>query len=255
MKIVGIIPARFASTRFPGKPLADVGGKPMIERVYEQAKKATSLSYVAVATDDERIAERVRSFGGNVILTSSTHQSGTDRCNEAIEHIKKDVGLTDEDVVINIQGDEPFIDPKALNALAAAFEDASVRIATLVRAMKTDTELFNANRAKVIVNKKGEAVYFSRQAIPFIREKAQEDWLTSYAYVKHVGTYAYQCSTLKEISSLPSSALEKAEMLEQLRWIEHGHKVLAIFTEYDNISVDTPEDLQNIWNYISIQQT
>ncbi len=245
MNIVGIIPSRYASTRFPGKPLTDIAGKSMIQRVYEQARKAKSLSDVYVATDDARIEEHVKSFGGKVIMTSDKHQSGTDRCFEAVFEIP---GMAD--VVINIQGDEPFIHPEQIDQVASCFLSPSTQIATLVMKMKTTVDLFNPNVPKVVLNKDMEAIYFSRQAIPYMRGVEPEEWLNHFTFFKHVGIYAYTVKALKEITSLKQSTLELAEGLEQLRWIENGYKIKVKFTEFESVAVDAPEDLKKLPKFL-----
>lgn len=241
MKILGIIPARFASTRFPGKPLADIGGKPMIQRVYEQAKKAKSLSDVIVATDDERIENAVKKFKGKVVMTSLKHKSGTDRCFEALQKTKGKF-----DVVINIQGDEPFIHPEQIEKVASCFHSRDVQIATLALEIKKIEELINPNIPKVIVDKKKFAIYFSRTPIPYQREKNYSDWLTNHTYYKHIGIYAYRTDVLEKITSLKQSSLELSEMLEQLRWLENGYKIKVEFTTQESVSVDTPDDLKKL---------
>lgn len=245
MKIIGIIPARYESSRFPGKPLVDIGGKTMIQRVYEQSKKSGSLSEVVVATDDERIAQHVKGFSGNVIMTSNTHQSGTDRCFEAINKFDPSA-----DIVINIQGDEPFIHPEQINLVASCFSDEKTQIATLVKKINTEAELFNVNTPKVIMNKNGEAVYFSRQPIPHIRGKEHAEWLKEFSFHKHIGIYAYRTSILKEITTLKQSSLELAEALEQLRWIENGYKIKVKITDFESIAVDTPDDLKKLTPFL-----
>jgi len=245
MKIIGIIPARYASTRFPGKPLVDIGGKSMIQRVYEQAKKSRSLSDVIVATDDVRIEEHVKSFSGNVIMTSDLHQSGTDRCFEAIKKYSPSA-----DIVINIQGDEPFIHPEQIDLIASCFEDEKAQIATLVKKINADSELFNVNTPKVILNKDQEAVYFSRQPIPFIRGKETAEWLKEYRFYKHIGIYAYRTNILAEITALEQSSLELAEALEQLRWIENGYKIKVKITDFESIAIDTPDDLKKLAEFL-----
>jgi 3-deoxy-manno-octulosonate cytidylyltransferase (CMP-KDO synthetase) len=240
MKILGIIPARFASTRFPGKPLIDLNGKSMIQRVYEQAKKADSLTEVYVATDDHQIYEAVIAFGGNVILTSDQHQSGTDRCAEVAEK------MNGYDAVINIQGDEPLIDPNQINLVAACFDMPETELATLVKEIKHKEELFNINTPKVILNIKGEAIYFSRQVIPNLKNIDPDDYLNHHTFYKHIGIYGYKTSTLKLIAQLPLSTLEKAEMLEQLRWIENGFKIKVAITNHESLAIDTPEDVNKI---------
>lgn len=204
MKVLGIIPARYASSRFPGKPLVDIGGKSMIQRVYEQAKKCSGLSEVIVATDDARIFNHVQAFGGVAVMTADTHQSGTDRCAEvALLH-------PEYDVIINIQGDEPFIDPEQINKLAACFTDKETQLATLIKRIKTEEELFNTNSPKVVVNKLSEAVYFSRSALPHIRGQEPENWLEFYTFFKHIGIYGYRADILQQITKLPVSPLVKS---------------------------------------------
>lgn len=237
MRILGIIPARFASTRFPGKPLADIAGKSMIQRVYEQALKAEKLDDVVAATDDERILLHLKELGYRAILTSDQHQSGTDRCAEAAEK------LPDYDVIINIQGDEPFIDPRQIDLLCSCFADHETKLATLVKEIHTTEELFNPNSPKVILNKFFETIYFSRTPIPYYREKPQEEWLNAHTYYKHIGIYGYERDTLLALTQLPVSSLEKAEKLEQLRWIENGYHIRAAVTDIETLAVDTPEDL------------
>lgn len=244
MKIVGIIPARYASTRFPGKPLVDIGGKSMIQRVYEQAKKSASLSDVVVATDDEKISSHVKSFGGNIVMTGTEHQSGTDRCFEAIR--KFDASA---DVVINIQGDEPFIRPEQIDLVASCFGDQGVQIATLVKKITNDAELFNVNTPKVLLNNKKEAIYFSRQTIPHIRGKEPSEWLGLFTFYKHIGIYAYRSAVLAEITALKQSPLELAEALEQLRWIENGYKLKVEITDFESVAVDAPEDLKKLTEF------
>ncbi len=241
MKTLGIIPSRYASTRFPGKPLVDIKGKTMIRRVYEQALKASSLDHVVVATDDQRIAQEVKNFGGDFIFTSSSHQSGTDRCAEVIAKFEG------YDTVINIQGDEPFIDPQQINLVTACFLDTNVFLATLIKKITTTEELFNPNIPKVILNAAGEAIYFSRQTIPYLRSHPQQDWLEHHHFYKHIGIYGYASSTLKEISTLKPSSLELSENLEQLRWIENGYKIKTNITTLETLAIDSPEDLKKIF--------
>ncbi|CAN5464845.1 3-deoxy-manno-octulosonate cytidylyltransferase [soil metagenome] len=238
--ILGIIPARYASTRFPGKPLVDIAGKSMIQRVYEQAKKCTSLNEVIVATDDSRIYDHVLAFGGAAVMTSSDHQSGTDRCAEvALQHPQYDV-------IINIQGDEPYIDPEQISKLAACFNAADTQLATLIKRVKTTEELFNPNSPKVVINTLSEAIYFSRSPLPHIRGQEPLNWLEHYTYFKHIGIYGYRADVLQEVTKLPVSSLEKAESLEQLRWIENGYRIKVAETELETFAVDTPEDLENM---------
>lgn len=251
MEYVAIIPARYASTRFPGKPLALLGGKTVIQRVYEQVRK--QIDSVWVATDDERIGEHVRSWGGNVVMTSPNHQSGTDRIEEAIEKIEATGARYD--VIVNVQGDEPFIQPEQIAAICNCFDDTQTQIATLgIRFVQDDItdntkdneawqRISNANSPKIVVDNKGFAMYFSRSVIPFIRGKEQEEWAGAYPFMKHIGMYAYRRNVLKEITSLPQSSLEKAESLEQLRWLQNGYKIKVGETHIETVGIDTPEDL------------
>ncbi len=245
MKIIGIIPARYASTRFPGKPLIDIAGKSMIQRVFEQAKKSTCLAEVIVATDDARIEQHVKAFGGNVIMTAETHQSGTDRCFEAIQKYNDNA-----DVVINIQGDEPFIQPQQIDLLAACFNSNDVQLATLIKKVSNNEELFNVNTPKVIIDKNGNAIYFSRQTIPSIREKQTSDWLLNHTFYKHIGIYGYTIKALSEITVLQPSALERAEGLEQLRWIENGYKIKVNVTDFESVAIDVPDDLKKLTKFL-----
>ena len=249
MQILGIIPSRYASTRFPGKPLAMIGSKTMIHRVYERASQA--FDDVVVATDDQRIFNEVGKFGGKVVMTSEKHQSGTDRCAEAAKIYSEQTGKTFA-AVINIQGDEPFVDPDQLRQLGSLFNDSSVEIATLVKRAKTSDEVFSENTAKVIVNTNNEAVYFSRSPIPFYRGKEREQWVTSHVYYRHIGVYAYRSDILQKITLLPQSGLELAERLEQNRWIENAYKIKVCLTDFEGLAVDTPEDLEKILKTIDI---
>jgi 3-deoxy-manno-octulosonate cytidylyltransferase (CMP-KDO synthetase) len=241
IRFTAIIPARYSSSRFPGKPLALIGGKPMVMRVYEQALKA--VENVFVATDDERIADLVRSFGGNVVMTSADHPSGTDRCAEAVRKTEELTGIY-SDVVLNIQGDEPFIRPEQINLLKSCFSDGEADIATLIRKLESGEDINNPNQPKVITDLKGNAIYFSRTTIPFIRDAEPGSWSTRHAYYKHIGIYAYRRKVLDQITRLPQSSLEKAEALEQLRWIENGFKIRTAITDWESIGIDTPEDLE-----------
>jgi len=238
----GIIPARYASTRFPGKPLASIGGKPMIQRVYEQA--SLSLDDVFVATDDQRIFDAVVNFGGRAVMTSSGHQSGTDRCAETVGKIAL-AGATKPDIVVNIQGDEPFIRPGQIDLLVSCFNDDSVAIATLVRKVLPGENISNPNQPKVVIDLSGNAIYFSRSVIPFIRDADPEEWARLHTYYKHIGLYAYRTETLASITSLSRSSLESAESLEQNRWIENGYRIRTAVTEWESVCIDTPEDLEN----------
>ncbi len=245
MKVVGIIPARYASKRFPGKPLVDIAGKSMIQRVYEQTKK--SIDNVYVATDDKRIQKTVLDFGGQVIMTSKKHNSGTDRIAEAINIINK----SEEeifDVIVNIQGDEPFIYPEQINSVIKCFRKKRTQIATLAKHIINTEDIFNENKPKLILNHKKEAINFSRSPIPYFRGKKKTEWVTSHKYYKHIGLYAYRLNILQEITKLPESSLEIAESLEQLRWIENGYKITVEETEFESIGIDTPKDLKRIYD-------
>ena len=241
MKILGIIPARYASSRFPGKPLIDIDGKSMIQRVYEQSRKCSAFSDVIVATDDERIFRHVQSFGGKAMMTSTGHLSGTDRCAEVLENRKEST-----DVVFNIQGDEPFIHPEQLGILAECFQDKNTEIATLAKKISDTETLFNSNVPKVIFNSKQEAIYFSRAAIPYFRGVPDKEWVNHHPYYKHIGIYSYRTEILRKISVLPPSPLESVESLEQLRWLENGFKIRIEKSDYESISIDAPEDLKKI---------
>lgn len=241
MRIIGIIPARYASSRFPGKPLVDIDGKTMIQRVYEQAKKAGILTDVIVATDDQRIADNVDGFNGKVIITSDKHKTGTERCNEVIINLEKQNIVFD--VVINIQGDEPFIDPIQIEKVANCFADKNVQIATLIKKLYSEEELFSPNIIKVVAAKNKNALYFSRSPIPFFRGKEKGDWLQNAEYFKHIGIYAYRSKVLKDISVLEPTPNELSESLEQLRWLENGYNIHTEITELESHSIDIPEDL------------
>jgi 3-deoxy-manno-octulosonate cytidylyltransferase (CMP-KDO synthetase) len=240
---IGIIPARFASTRFPGKPLVDIQGKSMIQRVYDRSSMA--LKTVYVATDDERIYKAVRSFGGRVVMTSSGHKSGTDRCAEAVGLAELECGEV-FDVVLNIQGDEPYIEPQQLELLKQCFHDPFTQIATLVKKAESVEEVFDPNRPKVVLNGKQESVYFSRSPIPFVRGRDNADWPAYHTFFLHIGLYGYRKDILMDITRLPQSPLELAESLEQLRWIENGFRISVQITTYDSFGVDTPEDLKRL---------
>jgi 3-deoxy-manno-octulosonate cytidylyltransferase (CMP-KDO synthetase) len=243
LNFLGIIPARYASTRFPGKPLTDIGGKSMIQRVYEQASKA--MDSVVVATDDERIMSAVLAFGGKAEMTLPTHRSGTDRCMETVDLIAKKEG-ENFDVVINIQGDEPFIDPNQLKLLMGCFDTDTTQIATLIKKISQTEDIFNPNLPKVIYNKNKEAIYFSRSPIPYIRNEKEQDWLCAFPFYKHIGIYAYRTNVLREITKIRPSSLELAESLEQNRWIENGYRVKIEITDFETVAVDTPDDLERI---------
>lgn len=244
MKFLGIIPARYASTRFPGKPLVDIAGKMMIQRVYEQARKG--LENVIVATDDKRIISAVEKFGGNAIMTSKKHQNGTDRCAEALLKWQEMTGNV-FDVVINIQGDEPFIQPEQLLKLQSCFKKKTTQIATLVKPINYSEDIFSIKEAKVVLNLKNEVIYFSRAPIPFLMKvRNHKDWVTRNPFYKHIGIYGYRSDILHKITLLKTTPLEMAESLEQLRWLEHGYKIKVEFTEFESVSIDTPKDLKKV---------
>lgn len=239
MKILGIIPARFASSRFPGKPLVDMLGQTMIQRVYHQVKKSKQLSRVVVATDDDRIYNHVISFGGEACMTASHHPSGTDRCFEALQQQTEKF-----DFAINIQGDEPFIDPNQIDLLCASITKET-ELATLIQKIATLEQLYSPGEAKVVINHLQEAIYFSRSPIPFVQKADPKDWLSKTTFYRHVGLYVYRADVLEKITQLEPSLLEKAESLEQLRWIENGFKIKTVETEMEeSICIDTPEDLE-----------
>ncbi|RLD57328.1 MAG: 3-deoxy-manno-octulosonate cytidylyltransferase [Bacteroidetes bacterium] len=248
MKIAGIIPARYASSRFPGKALTLINGKPMIQLVYEQASKANSLHGVYVATDDMRILEEVKGFGGKALLTSTDHRSGTERCNEAALKLMEQ-GI-DMDAIINIQGDEPLINPQQIDIVASLFSDNTIQIASLVKKISRSEELFDPNVVKAIVGTNGKAIYFSRQTIPYIRDTEKREWLDAHNFYKHIGIYGYTAKVLGEIVALKESPLEKAESLEQLRWLENGYGITIKETEFESFGIDTPEDLSKIKNIV-----
>ncbi len=242
MKVIyGIIPARHASTRFPGKPLADIGGKTMIELVYRQARKTKALSGVIVATDHPAIEAEVIRFGGRVCMTSPDHPSGTDRCAEVVSKL----GLSC-DAIVNIQGDEPFIDPLQIQLVCDCFNDNRTELATLVKKISSRETLFNPNSPKVAVDRDGFAIYFSRHPIPYLRNISEDEWLDRHTYFQHIGIYGYKRDVLAKITKLPPSSLEKAEALEQLRWLENGFRIKTAETTADSIAIDTPEDLERI---------
>lgn len=241
MKVIGIIPARFGSTRFPGKPLADIWGMPMILRVVAQAEQCAGLSKVIVATDDERIASVVRVAGKHVVMTSPDHPSGTDRCLEALEKSGEEA-----EAVINIQGDEPFVKVEQLNQLVEAMHDSNTEIATLAKKIEDPSWLGDPNKVKVVINDLGEAMYFSRQAIPFVKGLEMDQWLSVHPYYKHLGLYAYKTAVLKRITQLEPSSVEKAESLEQLRWLQSGYKIFVGVTAWETPAIDTPDDLLKV---------
>jgi len=243
MKFIGLIPARYASTRFPGKPLALLNGKPVIQHVYEQATKV--LDAVYVATDDERIYNKVLAFGGKAVMTSTEHHSGTDRIEEALEKVGGDF-----DVVVNIQGDEPFIAQSQIETLCQCFVDKATQIATLGKPFECIEAAENPNSPKIVVDNRGYALYFSRSIIPFVRGTERQDWLSKYPFLKHLGIYAYRTNVLKEITKLPQSSLELAESLEQLRWLQNGYRIKVGLTDVETVGIDTPDDLQRAEEFI-----
>lgn len=243
MKFLAVIPARYASTRFPGKPLAMLADKPVIQRVYEQVVNIIPDAYVA--TDDERIYKAVESFGGKAVMTRTDHKSGTDRIEEAVENI----GST-ADVIINIQGDEPFIAPSQIETICRQFDDPSTQIATLGKPFADMEAVDNPNSPKIVTDVNGFALYFSRSVIPFIRGEAHEQWLGHYPFLKHLGIYAYRRDVLREITLLPQSTLEKAESLEQLRWLQNGYRIRVGLTDIETVGIDTPEDLARAEAYL-----
>lgn len=251
LKFIAIIPARYASTRFPAKPLALLGGKHVIERVYEQVKGV--VERVVVATDDERIEQAVKAFGGECVMTSTEHRSGTDRCWEA--YCKQGELY---DVVINVQGDEPFIAHSQLRAIMACFDSEQTDIATLVKPF-TETDglaaLENPNSPKVVLDSESRAIYFSRSVIPYLRGVEREQWLREHTFYKHIGMYAFRTNVLREVTSLPASQLEKAESLEQLRWLENGYKIGVGISDVETVGIDTPEDLERAEAFLKLQSS
>lgn len=248
MTILGIIPARYESTRFPGKPLVDIKGKPMIQRVYEKAKLA--LTHVCIATDDTRIKDAVLAFGGEVVMTNRQHLSGTDRCAEAVILFEKQKGKK-ADVVINIQGDEPFIDQQQIIQLVNIFNNTEAEIATLIKKINNPEVLNNVNVVKVVTGSDSNALYFSRSAIPFVRNAPKDEWLKHQVFYKHIGLYGYRKNILLDICKLPKGLLETAESLEQLRWLENGYSIKTSITKIENIGIDTPDDLEKVLELFS----
>ena len=243
MKFIGIIPARYASTRFPGKPLAVLGGKPVIQRVYEQVVSVLGEAYVA--TDDERIFQAVEQFGGKAVMTRNDHKSGTDRIEESAQKLH-----TTADVIINVQGDEPFIQKSQLETVKHLFDDPQTQIATLGKPFETMEAVENPNSPKIVTDINGYALYFSRSIIPYIRGKEQSEWLQNFPFLKHIGLYAYRRNVLSEITKLPQSPLELAESLEQLRWLQNGYRIKVGLTDVETVGIDTPEDLQRAEQFI-----
>ncbi|MFZ4057864.1 MAG: 3-deoxy-manno-octulosonate cytidylyltransferase [Ferruginibacter sp.] len=247
--ILGVIPARYASSRFPGKPLVDIKGKSMIQRVYEQAAKAQLLDEVIVATDDQRILDHVIAFGGKAVMTATDHPSGTDRCYEALQ---KATGAFQ--YVINIQGDEPFLDPQQIDELATVLLDGTVQLATQMIQVTDYETLFNFGEVKIVLNENQEALYFSRMVIPYIKGFPENEWHLQHNYWRHVGLYAYRTDVLEKLTQLPVSSLEKAESLEQLRWLQHGFAIKCVPTHFESYCIDTPEDLEAILSTVTIDE-
>ena len=246
MKFIGIIPARYASTRFPGKPLALLGGKPVIQHVYEKVAAVLETAYVA--TDDERIYDAVKSFGGQVVMTRTDHKSGTDRIEEAIEKIGGEW-----DVVVNVQGDEPFVAKSQLDTICHCFDDPTTQIATLGKPFESMEAVQNPNSPKIVVDNMGFAMYFSRSVIPYVRGKEESSWLTHYPFLKHLGIYAYRKDVLRQVTQLPQSSLEIAESLEQLRWLQNGFKIKVGTTDVETVGIDTPQDLERAEEFLKSQ--
>jgi 3-deoxy-manno-octulosonate cytidylyltransferase (CMP-KDO synthetase) len=247
MNILGIIPARYASSRFPGKPLADINGRSMILRVYDRALQSEVFRDIIVATDDGRILSAVNVAGFQAVMTSFTHRSGTDRCLEALDIQEKQTGKS-YDLVINIQGDEPFIHPEQIRKVASLLTSGDSPIATLVKLITREEDIFDPNVVKVVFNDKMEALYFSRSPIPYVRGLAETDWVNNKIHYKHLGIYGYKSETLRTICRLPEGELEKSESLEQLRWLESGLKIKVDVTDLESVAIDTPEDLLKITN-------
>lgn len=246
MKFIGIIPARYASTRFPGKPLALLGGKPVIQHVYEKVAAVLEAAYVA--TDDDRIYDVVKAFGGQVVMTRTDHKSGTDRIEEAIEKIGGEW-----DVVVNVQGDEPFVSKSQLDTICHCFDDPTTQIATLGKPFESMEAVQNPNSPKIVVDNMGFAMYFSRSVIPYVRGKEKSSWLTHYPFLKHLGIYAYRKDVLRQITQLPQSSLEIAESLEQLRWLQNGLKIKVGTTDVETVGIDTPQDLERAEEFLKTQ--
>lgn len=247
MKFIGIIPARYASSRFPGKPLAVLGGKYVIQRVYETVSSVLDEAYVA--TDDQRIFDAVIAFGGKAVMTRTDHKSGTDRIEEAAEKL-----ATDADVIVNIQGDEPFIQPSQIQTICHCFDDASTQIATIGKPFDTIEAAENPNSPKIVLDNNGYAMYFSRSVIPFVRGIEKKEWLQHYPFLKHLGIYAYRKEVLREVTQLPQSSLELAESLEQLRWLQNGYKIKVGTTDVETVGIDTPQDLERAEEFLKTIQ-
>lgn len=243
MKFIAVIPARYSSSRFPGKPLAVLAGKPVIQRVYEQVTKVLPEAWVA--TDDERIYNTVSDFGGKAVMTRQDHKSGTDRIEEAVEKIK-----TDADVIVNIQGDEPFIQPSQIETVCKQFDNPSTQIATIGKPFTSMEAVENPNSPKIVTDVNGFALYFSRSVIPYVRGVEEKEWLSHFPFLKHLGIYAYRREVLREITRLPQSPLEKAESLEQLRWLQNGYRIRVGITNVETVGIDTPDDLRRAEEFL-----
>lgn len=249
MKIIGVIPARYASTRFAAKVLAEIDGKPIIQWVYERAKQAKSLAKVIVATDHLKVKEAVEAFGGEVVMTKAAHPSGTDRCFEALQKQSEQY-----DFLINIQGDEPFIQAEQIDILAACLENKNTQIATLINPISEQEDLFNKNVVKVVYNQNKKAIYFSRHPIPYLRNHPKEEWLKQHLFYRHIGIYAYRTDVLEALTSLEPSWLERCESLEQLRWLENEYSIHVAVSPYQSMGIDTPEDLQKAIQYLASKE-
>jgi 3-deoxy-manno-octulosonate cytidylyltransferase (CMP-KDO synthetase) len=249
MRVLAIIPARYASTRFPGKPLALLGGKPVIEWVWERVSSVSGLDEAVVATDDNRIAQAVEAFGGRVVMTGSHHRSGTDRCGEVLQRMKEQGNVFD--IAINVQGDEPFVQASQLQALMQLFDDSETQIGTLGKPFENMEAVDNPNSPKIVCDRRGFALYFSRSVIPHVRGKERAEWIQHFPYLKHLGLYAYRREVLREVTQLPQTPLELAESLEQLRWLENGYRIRVGLTDVETVGIDTPEDLQRAEQFLN----
>jgi 3-deoxy-manno-octulosonate cytidylyltransferase (CMP-KDO synthetase) len=247
MSILGIIPARYASTRFPGKPLVEINGRSMICRVYDQAKRSGVLQDVIVATDNDMIFDHVISAGQQAVMTSALHRSGTDRCLEALESWEKYRNVHFNHI-INIQGDEPFIHPDQIRKIAAVLNAGNASIATLAKSIEKTDEIFDPNVVKVVFDHNKNALYFSRAPVPYLRGVDESRWIDKQAHFKHIGIYGFQAKALKTACGLADGILERNESLEQLRWLEHGLQIMIEITDIESVSIDTPEDLLKITN-------
>lgn len=250
MQAVIFIPARYASTRLPGKPLCQIGNKTLIQLVYENLASLAPKIPAWVLTDDVRIEQHIQALGGNVLMTHTQHQSGTERCAEGLAILQQQAIMPD--VVINIQGDEPLVSAQQVASLAALFDNDAVQIATLIKVINHVQDLHNSNRPKVVVDKTGKAMYFSRQTIPFLQHIAPQNWLDKTVFYKHIGMYAYRSAVLSQLALLAPQPLEQAESFEQLRWLEHGYSIYTHLTEHESPAIDTPEDLAYIRQLLGV---